>query len=128
MNEDPQICNQLPYVKIWGFDILNIKDFINAFMQFGVSEVNYLKFYRKIQKQNKLLGEYTSLSYISDSIFLEFCRHFFDFWKLITQNLPNFVELPQFIFCYKNSYELASRNYELHLIRKHCQATQNSIS
>ena len=36
MNEDPMGITMIPFIKLWGFDIANIKDFIEAFMTFGV--------------------------------------------------------------------------------------------
>ncbi len=47
MNENANLKQALPFIRICGFDMQAISDFVEIYMEFGVKNKNYHKYYNK---------------------------------------------------------------------------------
>ena len=65
-NESPNLPQILPFLKVWGFDQQNIRDFYEVFMAFGVHEQDFNKLLKKVKGRFTKLGIFNSLLYVTD--------------------------------------------------------------
>ncbi|TNV87148.1 hypothetical protein FGO68_gene5800 [Halteria grandinella] len=109
-NEDKNLPNIMHYLKVWGFDTSNMRDFVHALLQFGMKNQNYQKLHKKVLNVCTESGVFNSLYFVQQQVFCDFAKNFFDFHKFVSTGLSKvFLTVPHFLFAHYTARELSER-------------------